>query len=526
MARRTRWLIILGLIGLILLITFLAGTLLLQPANDDVGSHSSATPRSGTSGSIPNPTAATQTRVAELAATQTTTALVPLYAETSAAIRTQLAVASGGNMEELEATATGFAQTQQALFATPTFQPEINPDSPTEDPGAGAGPDENPTVIAASDIGNVNFEIISEAGDRLGNGIVRLYSPTRLAANESSEIRLELELNLPDNVLISDLPIPPSLTPTPNVTPALPGTPRPTPTLPPLQNADFVSVYEFMGAELLGVDRQNFRIESIPADGLLNIHANELNRWRWSIRPIGEEAIGINRLQIQIYLPLRRDDGTAFRQETNLLPFEIEVVATNIQPNNGKVSGGDDESDGLPLLSIILGVGVIAGLGGGVYVWQMRRRKSLAIFISYRRADSQGSAGRLYDHLTRTFGKGLVFRDVDDIDYGSDFIHAIDNAVGACEVLIAVIGRQWLTMTDAAGVRRLDNPDDFVRLEIATALRRGIRVIPVLVDDAQMPSDDALPDVLKDLHRRNAIALRNDSFDYDVERLVDSLLNR
>lgn len=323
---------------------------------------------------------------------------------------------------------------------------------------------------------------------------------------------------------LTNLPEPPTFTPTFRPSPTLvsAGTPRPTRTLPPLQGEGYVPVYEYMGAEMLGVDRHNFRIDAVPADGLLHILPDTVNRWRWSIRPLGEQALGINRLEIQIYLPLRRSDGTAFRQETNLLPLEIEVF------DSGATSGGDDDDGGGGWLMVHGGViGLLALIGTGAYTgywWTQRRRKALRIFISYRRADSQGSAGRLYDRLARTFGKGLVFRDVEEIEYGEDFIQAIDQAVGACEVLIAVIGNQWVAAQDSEGRRRLDNPHDFVRLEIATALRRGIRVIPALVDDARMPSEADLPDELKELQRRNAIAVRNDSFDDDVDRLVRSLL--
>lgn len=373
--------------------------------------------------------------------------------------------------------------------------------------------------IGGQEVASVDFKVVSEAGEPLGNGTVRLYSPLQMRLNESAAIIVELDLSLEPGVSLTALPIPATFTPTPRPTPLPTGaTPRPTRTLPPIQGEGYVPVHEFMGAELLGVDRHNFRIDAVPADGQLNIQPDTINRWRWSIRPLGEQALGVNRLEVQIYLPLRRSDGTAFRQETNLLPFEIEVLG------DGAANPTDEDDGGSGWLMIVGGIAGLGVLGAGGYWWLQHRRKSLRIFISYRRADSQGSAGRLYDRLARTFGKGLVFRDVEEIEYGEDFVHAIDQAVGACEVLIAVIGNQWLTAEDKEGRRRIDNPHDFVRLEIATALRRGIRVIPALVDDARMPSEADLPADLQELHRRNAIAVRNDSFDDDVERLVRSLL--
>ncbi len=121
------------------------------------------------------------------------------------------------------------------------------------------------------------------------------------------------------------------------------------------------------------------------------------------------------------------------------------------------------------------------------------------IFISYRRDDSSGHAGRLYDHLTGHFGQGQVFMDVDAIQPGLHFVEVVQEAVSACDALIAVIGQEWLEVSDASGTRRLDDPSDMVRLEIATALERGIPVIPVLVRGVQMPREADLPIGLADL---------------------------
>src|SRR5215467_13810316 len=115
------------------------------------------------------------------------------------------------------------------------------------------------------------------------------------------------------------------------------------------------------------------------------------------------------------------------------------------------------------------------------------------IFLSYRRDDSGGYTGRLYDRLSQHFGRDNLFMDVDTIALGLDFVEVIQDAVGVCDVLLAVIGRQWLTSADARGYRRLDNPEDFVRIEIMAALARNIRVIPVLVGGASMPRSTELP---------------------------------
>lgn len=147
------------------------------------------------------------------------------------------------------------------------------------------------------------------------------------------------------------------------------------------------------------------------------------------------------------------------------------------------------------------------------------------IFISYRRNDSRAYAGRIHDRLTSHFSKEQIFMDVDNIQPGMDFVNAIETAIGKCDVLIAVIGGEWIKATDKNGVRLLDNPEDYVRLEIATALKRNIRVIPVLLDDALMPSSNELPDDLKPLTRRQSLTINHHSFSVDVERLLTVLSN-
>jgi len=118
------------------------------------------------------------------------------------------------------------------------------------------------------------------------------------------------------------------------------------------------------------------------------------------------------------------------------------------------------------------------------------------VFISYRREETAYPAGWMYDRLADQYGDGQVFKDVDSIELGDDFVQVINRAVGSCDVLLAVIGGRWLTIADEHGRRRLDDPHDFVRLEIETALTRNVRVIPILIDGARMPRADELPDGL------------------------------
>jgi len=144
------------------------------------------------------------------------------------------------------------------------------------------------------------------------------------------------------------------------------------------------------------------------------------------------------------------------------------------------------------------------------------------IFISYRRVDSQAYVGRLYDRLSKRFGRKNVFMDIDTINPGADFGDVIEKAVSSCDALLVVIGEQWLRITDDSGQRRLDNPRDYVRLEITTALERDIRVIPVLVGGASMPSFSDLPEPLNRLARLNALQI-GPHFHPDVNRLLVSL---
>src|SRR5262245_5871927 len=144
------------------------------------------------------------------------------------------------------------------------------------------------------------------------------------------------------------------------------------------------------------------------------------------------------------------------------------------------------------------------------------------IFISYRRDDSAGYAHAIYRELLQHFSKERLFMDVDAMEPGVDFVRVIEAAVGECDVLLALIGKRWANVGSGA-TSRLDDPEDFVRLEISTALARDIRVIPVLVDGMTMPRPETLPDSLKPLSRRNAIEISNIRFNFDIERLTTTV---
>jgi hypothetical protein len=146
-----------------------------------------------------------------------------------------------------------------------------------------------------------------------------------------------------------------------------------------------------------------------------------------------------------------------------------------------------------------------------------------SVFISYRRDDSAGSSGRLYDRLVARFAEDRVFMDIDTIRAGEPFAVRIEEALANCAACVVVIGRAWESITAPDGSRRLDDPTDFVRLEVAGALRSGARVFPVLVDGGSMPAAGSLPEDIRDLAGLQAIQLRGDSWNYDVGRLMLAL---
>jgi len=140
------------------------------------------------------------------------------------------------------------------------------------------------------------------------------------------------------------------------------------------------------------------------------------------------------------------------------------------------------------------------------------------IFISYRRGDSAGYAGRLCEHLTSVFGPDRVFMDVHDISPGQDFAGAIETTISACQAVVVVIGPRWVT-----DLQQRSDEEDFVRHEVSVALRRNATVIPVLVGGAEMPSPSELPRSLEALSRRQAVEIRDTSFETDSKLLTSAL---
>ena len=145
------------------------------------------------------------------------------------------------------------------------------------------------------------------------------------------------------------------------------------------------------------------------------------------------------------------------------------------------------------------------------------------IFINYRKDDSRWNSLALYNELQKYFDKEQLFKDFNTILPGSDFVLSIQSALEKCDILLVIIGADWLNIIDETGKRRLDDPDDFVRLEVSTALSRNIQVIPVLMDNTPMPKASELPEDMRNLYRRQFVEIDNTRFEDDVRNLAEAI---
>ena len=145
------------------------------------------------------------------------------------------------------------------------------------------------------------------------------------------------------------------------------------------------------------------------------------------------------------------------------------------------------------------------------------------IFINYGRGEDSGFVQALLSRLEQAFSSDQLFIDIDSIEPGVDFVRVLDEQVAKCDILLAVIGKGWINARDETNARRLDNPEDFVRIEIASALAQDKRVIPVLVGDARMPRSDELPETLKPLVKRGGVRLTHERFRADTNGFIDAL---
>ena len=152
----------------------------------------------------------------------------------------------------------------------------------------------------------------------------------------------------------------------------------------------------------------------------------------------------------------------------------------------------------------------------------MKNSSYKKIFISYRVQDTAGETGRLVDDLKQSFADEQLFMDIENLEPGADFVETIEKSLDTCDVFLAVIGPHW---AGPSGVNRINDPNDWVRMEVSTALRRNIRVVPVLVDGAALPKQEDLPPDLHSLLRRQAIEISNKRWRYDTDQLIQFLIN-
>ena len=181
---------------------------------------------------------------------------------------------------------------------------------------------------------------------------------------------------------------------------------------------------------------------------------------------------------------------------------------------------GDVQEDGFRDLTQLIAPHLATKPSGDERPDPARRRR---VFLCYRRQDTQGHTGRLRDRLVTSYGKDAVFMDVDDVPYGVDFVHYIEQTLSTCAVMVVLIGAAWLTSADRKGRRRLDHQDDLVRSEIAAALRGRIPIIPVLVEEGSMPDVDDLPEDIRGLARRTTIELTHRRWDSDVQQVIRAI---
>ncbi|HEX7318426.1 MAG TPA: TIR domain-containing protein [Pyrinomonadaceae bacterium] len=254
-------------------------------------------------------------------------------------------------------------------------------------------------------------------------------------------------------------------------------------------------------------------------------------QWKWDVRPT---RTGTLKLHVVLNAVVDTNDRAGTHLEY-IDSFDQTYVVDVPSPSPTPFVAAAPARAGR-VWSWLLPVLLVPAGGAAAWLWlrgRGRRRRishffdagagESRIFLSYRRDDTAGHAGRLRDALVARFGPERVFMDLESIRAGEDFVEVLKKAIDSSGVVVVVIGRQWLSITDKKGNRRLDNPEDFVRLEVETALRRGGSVIPALVQGAQMPAEDALPEPLAKLARRNAIEISDARWVFDVGRLAEAI---
>jgi hypothetical protein len=282
-----------------------------------------------------------------------------------------------------------------------------------------------------------------------------------------------------------------------------------------------IEITPMMKAALIPQNQEALAIQPIHADAVQLVSTVDTTRWAWLVT--GKKS-GPQKLVLVIYR-LIKFEGQEYWREVQSYQAEINVEVTFEQRAQSLgwiwVAGA--------LLAIFLMVVLWRGYQQSRPpserpVTSPRKGKAGSIFISYRRSDSADITGRIYDRLVDEYGRASIFKDVDSIPLGTDFKEYLDRKVSECNFLLAVIGDHWLDAKDETGKRRLDDPQDFVRAEIESALEQDIPVIPLLVRGAKMPEEEDLPAGLKRLVYKNGIPIRPDpDFHRDMDRLISAL---
>lgn len=285
-----------------------------------------------------------------------------------------------------------------------------------------------------------------------------------------------------------------------------------------------VKITKEMEAKIFSPDPDAFKIQDLqPARQMISDIEN--TKWTWYVTA---KKPGRQKLSVVVYRVIEYQ-GEKLPRVVQEYESDIDVKVTPLSQAASLWKIGL----AIVLLGGIAGAwfwygsqrrGEAPGLAGRRRLGRSKRKSQGNLFISYRRSDSADIVGRIYDSLVEVFGRESIFKDVDSIPLGVDFKQYLDQKVSECRVLLAVIGDDWLDARDAQGQRRLDDPDDFVRIEIQSALERDIPVIPLLVRGAQMPDEDRLPPDLHKLVYKNGMPIRPDpDFHHDIDRLVAAL---
>ena len=277
---------------------------------------------------------------------------------------------------------------------------------------------------------------------------------------------------------------------------------------------DSIITGEFMSVELCcGEPTGIFDITPL-SDREQLVGLTDFTHWGFEVTP---KQGGTHKLRLKVSVNFIDGNGKERNSSISVKAEDIEV-AVNLEAQYKEIFEDNWQWLGLLLLIPILVVYVTRAFKG--------KKKSISgnesVFLSYRRSDSSGYTLAVYQKLKEVLGDDKVFMDMNDIPHGVDFSEHLDKVLGSASTVLVMIGDSWLDASNEFG-RRLDNPGDFVRIEIATALERDVRVIPVLLNNAEMPSKQSLPEALQDLSKRNAILIHNDQFDASIERLVESI---